>query len=219
MIKAVIFDFDGVLVESTDVKTKAFGRLFEQEGPGVVSQVVRYHSENAGVSRFDKFRYFYKEILKRPLEEETYQSLCRAFASLVVEEVIRVPYVSGAKEFLDANRDKYKCFICSATPQEELEFIVRKRGMAHYFRGVHGAPRKKQDIVREILLAEGLVATDAAYVGDAMSDYEAAVSNNITFIARLHEGDPLFDDKDCLKIMDLTGLDDILKKLAGNVNI
>ncbi len=32
MIKAIIFDFDGVIVESVDIKTKAFARLFEHGG-------------------------------------------------------------------------------------------------------------------------------------------------------------------------------------------
>jgi len=47
MIKAIIFDFDGVLVESVDIKTKAFAGLFEHEGDSIVRRVVAYHIKNA----------------------------------------------------------------------------------------------------------------------------------------------------------------------------
>jgi len=74
MIKAIIFDFDGVLVESVDIKTKAFAGLFEHEGDSIVRRVVAYHIKNAGVSRFEKFRHIYKEMLDRELTEETKNS-------------------------------------------------------------------------------------------------------------------------------------------------
>jgi len=40
MIQAIGFDFDGVLVESVDIKTRAYAYLFEDEGPEVVQQVI-----------------------------------------------------------------------------------------------------------------------------------------------------------------------------------
>ena len=37
MIRAIIFDFDGVILDSVDIKTKAFARLFQEFGlPHVV---------------------------------------------------------------------------------------------------------------------------------------------------------------------------------------
>ena len=32
VIRAVVFDFDGVLTESVDIKTRAYARLFKEEG-------------------------------------------------------------------------------------------------------------------------------------------------------------------------------------------
>ncbi len=43
MIRAIAFDFDGVLVESVDVKTRAYAYLFKEYGQDVVSKVVDYH--------------------------------------------------------------------------------------------------------------------------------------------------------------------------------
>jgi beta-phosphoglucomutase-like phosphatase (HAD superfamily) len=40
---AIVFDFDGVLVESVDVKTQAFGALYAEYGDRIVEQVKAYH--------------------------------------------------------------------------------------------------------------------------------------------------------------------------------
>ena len=63
-MKRVFFDFDGVILDSVDVKTKAFGKMFEAYGSDVQKEVVQYHLENCGVSRFEKFRYYYENILE-----------------------------------------------------------------------------------------------------------------------------------------------------------
>jgi len=67
MIRAIAFDFDGVLVESVDVKNRAYARLFEKEGAELVRSILTYHLKNGGVSRFVKFQTIYREILERPL--------------------------------------------------------------------------------------------------------------------------------------------------------
>ena len=61
MIKAIIFDFDGVLVESAEIKTEAFRQLFSSF-PDKVHEIVEYHKRNMGISRYVKFRYFYENI-------------------------------------------------------------------------------------------------------------------------------------------------------------
>ena len=58
VLSAVIFDFDGVIVESLDVKADAFRSLFADH-PEHVDQIVRLHRENLGVSRYEKFRTIY----------------------------------------------------------------------------------------------------------------------------------------------------------------
>ena len=55
--EAIFFDFDGVLVESVDIKTTAFARLYAGHGEPVADAVVAYHRQNMGTSRFVKFRY------------------------------------------------------------------------------------------------------------------------------------------------------------------
>ncbi len=210
MIKALVFDFDGVLVESVDIKTNAFAKLFESEGSLAAKKVIKYHIENGGVSRYEKFKYIYKHILGRALNEADFNDLCGRFSALVMEEVIKAPYVKGAKEFLSGYASTYKCFISSATPQDEIEKIVEARKMSHYFTEVHGAPEKKASIVRNIINAHAVSREEVVYVGDALSDFEAAHDNGILFIARVNGSGCDFKNIGCIKIKNLSGLPGII---------
>lgn len=210
-IKIIIFDFDGVIVESLDIKTRAFARLFKAQGKRVVRKVVDYHLQNTGVSRYDKFRHIYKKILRRPLNQNTFQMLCDRFSDAVMDLVTSARYVKGAKEFLEGHASEYRCFLISATPQEEVEKIIKKRKMERFFVEIYGAPRKKINAVKDILRKEKIKPLQVLYVGDAMSDYIAAQKNKIHFIARIYGKDKIFNKIDCIKIKDLSRLYALIK--------
>src|SRR5256712_13190101 len=110
MIRAIAYDFDGVLVESVEVKTRAFARLFNTEGPDAVRKILDYHLKNGGVSRFEKFKTIYRSILKRPLSEEQFRSLCERFSELVVDEVVAASWVDGAEGLLIPHQGRDSVF-------------------------------------------------------------------------------------------------------------
>ena len=212
-IKAIIFDFDGVLVESVDIKTRAFARLFENEGPEEARKVVDYHIKNMGVSRFDKFRYIYSEILRKPLPEEQFKNLCERFSRLVVDEVVTSDWVPGARVFLEENHKQYALFVVSATPEEELKEIIHRREMEHYFMSVFGSPAKKSELIRNILNTNGYKRESTIFIGDAIADWEASQETSVNFIARIRslEENP-FSGLNITCMHDLTGLKECLER-------
>jgi len=213
MIKIIFFDFDGVIAESVDIKTHAFAKLFEKERIDVVKKFIDYHLDNAGVSRYEKFKYMYKEILRKELSDETFAQLCNNFAKLVVDSVVNAPYVKGAKEFLEKYSKKYKCFVVSATPQNEIRDIVKQKGIQSFFDTVYGAPHKKTDMVKKVIDESSINPADALYIGDAISDYDAAKDNGVGFIARTRHGEMPFANIKCLKVEDLADLESVIAKL------
>ncbi len=190
MVKAIIFDFDGVIIESFDIKTQAFRELFKTY-PNQVDKIVEYHQQNGGVSRYKKFKYIYSEILKQPLDEETFMELGEKFSNLVVEEVKKCPYVPGALEFIRKKSKKLKLFIASGTPEEELRNIAAARGISEYFKGIYGSPATKSEIIQEILSRENMEHKDAVFIGDTITDYKEARGAGVPFIARINS---LFDN-------------------------
>jgi len=131
--------------------------------------------------------------LKKELSDTKLDRLCEEFSALVVEKVIASDYLPGAVETLhlvkDSNIDAY---IVSGTPQKEIELIVTRKGLTSYFLEIHGSPRKKYEIVEEILQRRYYDPSACLFIGDAMSDYRAAKKNNMRFIGIV----PLGKDKE-----------------------
>ncbi len=207
-VSAVIFDFDGVLVESVDVKTRAFAELYKDHGSEVMKRVVRYHEQHGGVSRFEKFRYFQTRILGRPaLGRQQEAALGDAFSRLVVDEVVAAPMVPGAQDFLDrCLASKTGMFIVSGTPLEELEEIIARRGMSRYFTRVYGTPGSKSGHISSLLGRYDIPPASAVMLGDAWADYEGARDNAVNFIGRVPAGGKSPFPEGVPTIQDLTGL-------------
>ena len=184
-VRAIAFDFDGVLVESAEVKTNAFRAMFAMEGPAVVRDAVAYHVAHGGVSRMEKLRYVYAHILRRPLSEQHLQALCEQFQQLVLEPVIRAPWVEGALEALKIlRRRNHPLFVVSGTPEEELCLILQRRGALRYFEAVYGSPRGKADLLRWICATRGYQGPEMLMIGDSVTDYEASQVVGARFLAR-----------------------------------
>lgn len=181
---AIIFDFDGVLVESVDVKTKAFASLYSEYGPDVVEKVIAYHLEHGGISRFRKFKHFHSTFLGQELIADDEARLGRRFAEIVEDAVVASPWVGGASEFLDAYCQEIPLFVASGTPDDELHRIVERRGMRRYFVSIHGSPATKREIIRRIVTEHGFRKERVLMVGDSMTDYQGAVEAGVAFLAR-----------------------------------
>lgn len=173
--QAVFFDFDGVIIDSVDVKTQAFATMFRSYGPDVERAVVNYHLSNGGVSRFEKFEYYYKHILKKPISQQIMDELGREFNQLAYDGVLAAPFMDGALDALNQlKQEKVPAFVVSGTPQEELQHIVAQKNIGEYFLEVHGSPRKKDDIVKDLSNRYAINLEDCLFIGDATTDYIAA---------------------------------------------
>ena len=185
MVNAIIFDFDGVVLESLNVKTNAFKKLYEPYGSDISKRVVEHHLENGGVSRFDKIKIYHNIFLGEDIDEKKIQKIAQKFSEMVVNEIMKVPFVDGAKQFIEDNYKRYLMFISSATPTNELNFICKQRKIAKYFQGIFGSPDSKSKHISSIITNYSLNNREIVFIGDSSSDLDAANTHNLTFIARL----------------------------------
>lgn len=181
--EAFFFDFDGVLADSVEVKTRAFAKLFEPHGPEIVLKVVAHHRNHGGMTRVDKFCHYYHEYLGKSLPNEEMIDLCQRFSELVVDEVVAAPEIKGAEEFLQRWCKRIACFVISATPDEEIKEIVKRRRMDQYFKEVLGAPVDKGKNLEILLEKYNLNPLRCCLFGDAESDYLAAHMCGVEFFA------------------------------------
>lgn len=179
---AIIFDFDGVLVDTVDIKTQGFIKLFEKYGDDVVKKVIDYHIENGGVSRSEKFKYYYKHFLDKPLSKVKLDILCAQYSVLTMKPSIVAPWIKGAKEFLEANYKDNKFYIVSGVADTDLQLIIKKRKMSKYFVKIYGSPPPKEIILNSIIRKNYYNHEKTLYIGDALSDLDVSRKVGIKFL-------------------------------------
>ncbi len=192
-IKCIIYDFDGVICDSVGVKTKAFVKLFEPFGIEIQEKVKEYHLANGGISRFEKIKYFFNKLMNKSISNEEIKIYANEFSLLVKDNVIKSNYINGAYEFIKNHHDGMLQFICTGTPQEEIEEIVLRKGINSFFKGIYGSPLSKKDIISNILANSNLHPSQCIYFGDALTDFEAAIFFGIRFIGIINN-DTVFPD-------------------------
>lgn len=211
--RAIFFDFDGVIVESLDVKIEAFRRIYAPHGETVVKRAIDHYVHEAGVPRQLRFRHCHKQFLGRDLSDAEVQALSDRFGELVEDLVVACPAVPGAREFLEAFAPKIPCFVVSATPDAELQRILDRRGLARFFAAAHGSPPDKVEVLSRILARRGWRGADTAMIGDGLADHRAATAHGIRFVGRTHgawenpfpEGTDTVDDLNHLaRVLELT---------------
>lgn len=181
-MKAIIFDFDGVILQSVNIKTQAFASLYSKYGDDVKKAVIAHHLEHGGVSRFEKFRIYHNNFLNYNITDYEVKQLADEFSNLVFEGVCNSDYVLGAEPFLEYVNNKYLTFICTGTPDSEIVKILKHKNLSNFFNGVYGSPNDKVSIVNNIISTNNLSLDDVFFIGDAMTDYNASVKTGIDFI-------------------------------------
>lgn len=179
---AVVFDFDGVVVDSVELKVDAFVDMYREHGDEVMKAVEAYQRYHGGMSRMKKFAHFEAELLGRPADQTRIDELCATYSALVEEKVCACPLIDGALDFLETYSAQLPFYVISGTPEAELNRIAERRGVSKYFRKLRGSPMSKEEGIEEFL-ADGPYARErVVMIGDAITDYDAAVATRIGFV-------------------------------------
>ncbi|WP_300319068.1 HAD-IA family hydrolase [Idiomarina sp.] len=178
--QTLVFDCDGVVLNSNHVKTNAFYKATLPYGENAANAFVKYHTENGGVSRYKKFAYFLDAIVPN-VEGPGLDELLERYAAEVVDGLLTCDVAEGLDELRKQTSDS-RWLIVSGGDQDELRLVFEKRGLASLFDGgIFGSPTPKKDILdRE--LANGNIQQHALFIGDSKYDYESAKHAGLDFV-------------------------------------
>jgi HAD superfamily hydrolase (TIGR01549 family) len=180
--QAILFDFDGVLVESANIKTEVFAKLFEPYGEKIVDKVVNHHIKYGGISRYKKIKYYYEKYLNMEITEKKLNEVANEFSDLVVSRVIKAPWVKGVEQVLEKYYQNIDLYVVSGTPQKELDLIIDKRKIKKYFKGVFGSPETKSEIAKRLIDEYNYDPKKVLYIGDSLSDYYDSKKAKVNFL-------------------------------------
>ena len=182
-LKVIALDFDGTLVESNNIKDRAFETIFS-EWPEHTESIFQWHLAHDAIERREKFRYFVEEVLGLSDRNDLIENLTSRFGQLTKTAIIECAFVKGAEEFLEFTRNKVAVYLISTTPQFELNKIIEERKLGKFFKRVFGAPFKKIETLQNIMLLERVSIKEILFIGDSPQDQQSAKYLSIGFIGR-----------------------------------
>ena len=182
MVKNILFDFDGVILDSMPIRDYGFKKIFEYFDDALVSQLLSYHNENGGLSRYVKIKYFYNEILDKEILEEEISNYASNFSKIMKKELVNKKYlIVDTLEFIKNNFKKYNFHIVSGSDDKELKYLCKKLKIGKYFQSINGSPIEKNKLVKNVLLNNEYLIKETILIGDSINDYIAANENGIDF--------------------------------------
>ena len=120
----LIFDFDGVIINSVKIKDNAFKQVVKDYPNKVKNLFFKYHRRNLGKSRYIKFEYLLKTLIKEKYKKRDIEVLSKKFNKFIFNKIIRLKLNRGVLSFLKKNKSKFQYFISTGTPEKELKYIV-----------------------------------------------------------------------------------------------
>ncbi len=181
-MKTVLWDFDGVIVDSNKVRDLGFKEIFKNFDKDLVDDLIAFHRKNGGLSRYVKIRYFFEELLEREVTEEGVLEYAQKFSVLMRRELTNSKYlILDSVDFIKCNHHLYNFHIVSGSDQEELRYLVKELGIDKYFISINGSPIAKTDLVIKVLKENNYDKKHVCLIGDSFNDYEAAQSVKIKF--------------------------------------
>lgn len=182
MLRGVVFDFDGTLVNSNAIKRDCFFETIRylSGSDEVINSVLK--DPHVG-DRHAVFRQFSTRCSSAHGHRVDDDDLTNRYTQMCEARIARAPEMTGAHDVLSTiKKTGVHLAISSATPQVTLRQIVEARDLSCFFAHVLGTPDNKVTHVSRIIHDTGMKPLEIVYVGDSEMDQQAARTAGCHFI-------------------------------------
>jgi HAD superfamily hydrolase (TIGR01549 family) len=182
MISNILWDFDGVIIDSLAIRDYGFREIFKEFDEQSVDKLIQYHYYNGGLSRFHKIEYFFNTILKQEISKNGIWQYADKFTQIMRQSLSDKKYlINDTVNFIKNNYKKYNFHIVSGSEHNELNFLCQKLDLSQYFISINGSPTPKNQLIKNLLESYNYDIGQTILIGDSINDYEAASVNKIGF--------------------------------------
>ncbi|MEX2491426.1 MAG: HAD-IA family hydrolase [Nitrospirales bacterium] len=198
MIGGIVFDFDGTLVDSNDIKLQTFYEVTKSHDPtGTIIAHILKQSPNK--DRYEIFQAFVQELFTK--DGTVLPDNSAAFATQWAQDytVTCEKAIAACDEVLGTSEtfkwifgQHIPIFINSRTPTATLKRLVTLRSLHSYITEVYGAPASKAENLRHIQNQTQAKSKDILFVGDSEDDREAALEVGCHFVGVVLRGKSRF---------------------------
>ena len=180
--KNIIWDFDGVLINSNQIREAAFREAFSGYSKKNITELIEFHKLNEGLSRYVKIEYFFNKILNQKLSKKKSNEILKTYGNICLEKLKDKSLLIDESVYYIRQYNNTKDFhIASGSDNNELNYLCTSLGLKPFFKSINGSPEPKKDIVKRIILQNNYSISETCLIGDSINDYEAAHYNKIFF--------------------------------------
>lgn len=181
--KTIVFDCDGVLLNSNKTKVQAYYDVAKRMG-GTDAQAqafVDYHIEQGSFPRNGKIKYYLEHIVQQPETPDLMQQYLDTFDQILDEALMQCELATGLLQLKEQTKVA-RWMVLSGGDQIGLRQIFERRDLTQYFEcGIFGGPEIKESVLaRE--KANGNIAFPALFIGDSKYDHQASTGAGLDFI-------------------------------------
>ncbi len=137
MLRALIFDFNGVLVDDEPIHLEIFQKVLQEEGISLNAQ--DYYARYLGMDDRGCFKAAYQEH-GRKLDKSSLAEMIRRKAVYYREAIEkRMMIFPGVKALIPALSSRFPLAIASGALKSEIEMILEGIGLKNYFQAIVSA--------------------------------------------------------------------------------
>lgn len=182
--KLIFWDFDGVIKDSNKIKNDSFITVLNfRNNKQIKKKISNHHSNNLGMSRYKKIPLYLKWSNQK-YSQRKINNIYKNLSVTLQDNVSKSPWVKGVFKYIKQNYKKQKFVLITATPQDEIEIILKRINLFKNFQEIYGYPHKKSKIINTSIKSYNFPKKNTLFIGDSKNDYNAAKKNDIHFILR-----------------------------------
>lgn len=183
-IKTILWDFDGVLMDSNKVRDQGFWEVLSAFPEEQVDKLMSFHKQNGGLSRYVKFNYFFKTIRNEKVDDKTITEYANNFSVIMKKLLVdQTLLIEETINFVRSNFTNYDMHIVSGSDGNELRYLCSQLNIDRYFISINGSPTPKDLLIEKVMKHHNYRTENTLMIGDSINDYEAAMENSILFWA------------------------------------
>ncbi|HBT93254.1 MAG TPA: haloacid dehalogenase [Chitinophagaceae bacterium] len=181
-IKIIFWDFDGVIMNSNSIRDFGFQYCLTDFPQYQIDELMVYHRLNGGLSRYNKFRYFFEKIRGEEVSDARILDFSQNFSSIMKDKLCdKNLLIKEIINFIKINYKNFTFHITSGSDENELRFICKELDISAYFKSIHGSPTPKNLLVKELIINNNYPKKNCLLIGDSVNDFQAAHDNGIYF--------------------------------------
>ena len=178
----IIFDCDGVILDSNKLKSEAFATALLDEPAELVEKFIKYHKFNGGISRYIKFEHYFKTIKRLNEYSEELQLALKNYAHICSEELNKSEEIPGVRKFLELLKSKnIPCFVSTGGDTKEVTDAFEYKGLRSFFKTIYGNENTKDWHLSEIKSTLSK-SSRLLFIGDSKKDFDVASKFNCDFV-------------------------------------